>query len=186
VLRGRPYAGDNHEMVVSPDGQRIAFLRSNSPKASPAGGVAIFIMRSDGSALRRLTPYSLRAGDHPDWSPDGRWILFRSPDNGDFLDSQLYVIHPNGRGMRQVTHVSPTTQLLSASFSPNGSRIVYSRAGRAGQPDIFTARLDGDGIRRVTRTPLWDSAPDWGPQRDCRANGVSGPIARGSGQRGST
>ena len=121
-------------------------------------------MRSDGSGLRRLTPYSLRAGDHPDWSPDGRWILFRSPDNGDFLDSQLYVIHPNGRGMRQVTHVRPTTQLLSASFSPDGSRVVYSRAGRAGQPDIFTARLDGSGVHRVTRTPLWDSAPDWGPQ----------------------
>jgi Tol biopolymer transport system component len=164
VLRGRPYAADNHEMVVSPDGRRIAFVRTNSPLGRPAGEQAVFTMRLDGSHLRRVTPYALRAGDHPDWSPNGRWILFRSPDSGDFLGSQLYLVHPNGRGIRAATHVGAGTQLLSASFSPRGSRIVYARTGRAGQPDIFTARLHGRGVHQVTRTPLWESAPDWGPR----------------------
>jgi TolB protein len=165
VLRSRPFAGDNGEIVASPDGRRIAFVRHNSPLAEPAGGRAIFVMRSDGTHLRRITPWSLSAGDHPDWSPDGRWILFRSPDNGDFLNSQLYVIHPSGRGLRQVTHVSADTQLLSSSFSLNGKRIVYSQTGLGGQPDIFTIRVDGTDVHQVTHTPLWDSAPDWGPRR---------------------
>jgi len=164
VLRSRPFSGDNGQMVSSPDGRYIAFVRHNSPIAEPAGGEAIFVMRSNGSHLRRITPWSQRAGDHPDWSPDGHWILFRAPDNGDFLDSQLYVIHPNGSGLRQVTHVSAETMLLSSSFSPDGRRIVYSQTGRAGQPDIFTSRVDGGDVRQVTRTALWESAPDWGAQ----------------------
>ena len=162
VLRGRPFAGDNVQIVVSPDGTRIAFQRHNSPLAEPAGGIAVFVMRINGTHLRRITPWSLRAGDHPDWSPDGRWILVRSNEDGGFVDSQLYVVHPDGSGLRQITHVSADTMLLSASFSPNGARIVFSQTGDSGQPDIFTMRVDGSDVRQVTRTPLWESAPDWG------------------------
>ena len=164
VLRSRPFAGDNGQMVASPDGRRIAFVRHNSPLAEPAGGIAIFVMRSDGTHLRRITPWSLHAGDHPDWSPDGRWILFRSNEDGGFLNSQLYVIHPDGRGLRQVTHVSADTQLLSASFSPDGTRIVYSQTGTGGEPDIFTARIDGSDVRQVTRT-LSGTARQTGAQK---------------------
>jgi len=162
VLRSRPFAGDNVEMVASPNGRHIAFVRHNSPLAKPADGIAVFVMRVDGTHLRRVTASSMRAGDHPDWSPDGRWILFRSNDDGGFLNSQLYVIHPNGRGLRQITHVSADTMLLSSSFSPNGRRIVFSQTGTGGQPDIFTVRVDGSHVRQITTTPRWDSAPDWG------------------------
>lgn len=164
ILRSRPFAGDNVQMVASPNGRWIAFQRQNSPLVAPANGIATFVMRTNGTHLRRITPWSLNAGDHPDWSPDGRWILFRSNADGGFLNSQLYVIHPDGGGLRQVTHVSADTMLLSSSFSPDGTRIVYSRSGRAGQPDIFTIRVDGTHPRQLTRTPLWESAPDWGPE----------------------
>ena len=163
VLRSPPFTGDNTEVVASPDGRHLAFQRSNSPLAEPAGGVAVFVVGSDGSHLRRITPWSLQAGDHPDWSPDGRRILFRSNAEGDFTHSQLYVVRPDGRDLRQVTHVSPDTMLLSSSFSPDGTKIVYAQSGDDGQPDIFRARADGSHVRQVTHTPLWESAPDWGP-----------------------
>jgi Tol biopolymer transport system component len=166
VLRSRPFAGDNVEMVASPDGKHIAFRRQNSPLVAPADGIAVFVMRVDGTHLRRITPWSMRAGDHPDWSPDGQWILFRSNEDGGFLNSQLYVSHPNGSHLRAVTHVSADTMLLSSSFAPEGNRIVYASAGLADQPDIFTAGVDGGDVRQVTRTPLWESAPDWGSRAD--------------------
>jgi TolB protein len=172
VLRSRPFAGDNVEVVASPDGRQIAFQRSHSPLAEPADGIAVFVVRSDGSQLRRITPWSLRAGDHPDWSPDGRWILFRSNVDADFLDSQLYLVRPDGSRLRQVTHVSADTMLLSSSFSPDGTKIVYSQSGDNGEPDIFSARVDGSHARQLTHTPRWESAPDWGPAHGSVGGGL--------------
>jgi Tol biopolymer transport system component len=171
VLRSRPFATDNTEVVASPDGRQIAFQRTNSPLTEPPGGIAVFVMRSDGTHLRRITPWSLRAGDHPDWSPDGRSILFRSNVDEGFLNSQLYLVHPDGRRLRQVTHVSPDTMLLSSSFSPDGTRIVYSQTGDNNEPDIVTARVAGSHVQQITRTPRWESAPDWGPAGDRRPLG---------------
>jgi Tol biopolymer transport system component len=121
------------------------------------------VVRTDGSHLRRITPWALHAGDHPDWSPDGGRILFRSNVDQDFLNSQLYTVRPDGSRMRQITHVSADTMLLSSSFSPDGTGITYAQTGDNDQPDIFTARADGTDVRQVTHTPRWESAPDWGP-----------------------
>jgi Tol biopolymer transport system component len=53
--------------------------------------------------------------------------------------------------------------LTSSSFSPDGRRIVVGSAGVAGNADVYTMAADGSGLHPLTRTRLWDSAPDWGP-----------------------
>jgi Tol biopolymer transport system component len=111
-------------------------------------------------AARRVTPWRLDAGDHPDWSPDGRRILFRFAA-GD-LGGNLYTVRPDGTAVEQLTRFPLTDEVLSSS-SPDGRWIVFSRTGRGGLPDLFVMRSDGTDPRQLTRTPRWDSAPDWGP-----------------------
>ena len=38
-------------------------------------------------------------------------------------------------------------------------------SGIGGQADVWTIGIDSSGLAPVTRTPLWDSAPDWGPTK---------------------
>jgi TolB protein len=147
----------------SPDGRSLVVVRHNVT-AKPAGGQALFTVNADGSRLRRLTSYPLRAGDGADWSPDGSQILFRSPETENFLDSNIFTIHPDGTGLRQVTHVARPTKVYSASFAPDGTAITLGLTGINGQADVYTIRVDGTGLTPVTRTGSWDSAPDWGPR----------------------
>jgi TolB protein len=161
LIRSRPYSGDYASAQFSPDGTRFLYTRENSPLTQPAGGHALFVARADGSGQRRITPWSLDAGDNPDWSPNGRLIVFRSPSHS-FEGSQVYVVRPDGSGLRQLTRFKPGTSVLSYSFSPDGKWITLSKSGRGGQPDIFVMRANGTQIRPVTRSTLWDSAPDWG------------------------
>jgi Tol biopolymer transport system component len=145
----------------SPDGKQIVFVRHNV-SAKPAGAQAVFVAGADGRGRHRVTPYKLKAGDGPDWSPDGSQILFRSPETENFLGCDIWTIHPDGTGLRQVTHAGAKTKVYSASFSPDGTAITLGMSGVRGQADVFTIGIDGTGLAPVTRTPLWDSAPDWG------------------------
>jgi Tol biopolymer transport system component len=146
----------------SPDGKRIVFVRHNVT-AKPAGKQAVYTVKANGKGLRRVTPYKLVAGDGPDWSPDGAWILFRSPESEDFLNSDIWVSHPDGTGLHRVTHAGHGVRVYSASFSPDGTHVTVGMSGVDDQADVYTIGVDGTALTPVTRTSQWDSAPDWGP-----------------------
>ena len=111
-------------------------------------------------------PWALGAGDHPGFSPDGSEILFRSFDGQeDSKQSDFWTVHPDGSALTRLTHVPEGTTMLSASYSPDGAWIVHATDGVDGNADIFVMRADGTGNQPVTRSKLWDSAPDWGPAR---------------------
>jgi len=199
ILRMPPYRADANNPQLSPDGRTIVFEEHTSPLAHPRLSQAVFTVRANGRGVRRVTPWRLRGGDGPDWARDGSRILFRSnADVGDFEKSQLYTIRPDGRGLTRLTHVGGGTKLLSASFSPDGTRIVFAMAPKGQLPDLYTMATDGSDIQQVTHSPQWDSRPDWGPQPAAdtargavrpshAANGVNrrraATITRGGGQR---
>ena len=165
VLQLGDYTGDTNYPQFSPDGKQLVFEQANSRLGNPANSRAVFVVGVDGTGLKRLTPWSMSAGDGPDWSPDGSWILFRSNVEVSGKQSQINVVRPDGTGFKRLTHFKPGTTVLSATFSPDGKWIVLSAAGKAGQPDIYVMRANGTALRPVTRTSIWDSAPDWGSAR---------------------
>jgi Tol biopolymer transport system component len=147
----------------SPEGDRVLFERENLGRRRPKDARAIFVVNVDGSGISRITPWNLSAGD-PDWSADGKWILFGSNEHLN-EKSQLYVIHPDGTGLKQLTHLRKGTLGASAAFSPDGRWIVFGASGVGGNLDVYIMRADGTGVRAVTRTRLFDSTADWASAR---------------------
>jgi serine/threonine protein kinase/Tol biopolymer transport system component len=96
---------------VSPDGQWIAFY-SSVPQED------IFVVRADGTELRRLTddPFKDRV---PQWSPDGSRLLFYSNRSGVY---QAWAIHPDGGGLEELTRI-PSPGLVYPIWSPDGRRL---------------------------------------------------------------
>ena len=143
------------------------FQRNNVRGATPSDGVALWTITLATGCEKRITPWDLRAGDTPDWSPDGRRILFRS--NFDYLENvsaNLYTIRPNGTQLQQLTfEQGGTVNYLGSSYSPDGKMITMGRRPATGgvNADVFVMRADGSNIRPVTATVLYDSYPDWGP-----------------------
>ncbi len=137
---------------------------------SPKAGSRIWTINLRSGRERRITPYDLLAGDTPDWSPDGRRILFHSNFGGPpDVSANLYSIGANGTGLRQLTfYEGGEVNVLGSSYSPDGRKIVYARRPATGgtNADIFIIRVDGTRERPLTQTLLYDSFPDWGPRRD--------------------
>ena len=156
VTAAKPFSADVAHPSWSPDGKQLVFAVGNSPTGDPANSRALFVVNFDGSGLRQLTPWSLDAGDRPDWSPDGKLILFRAPAKND--RGNLYTINPDGSGLKQLTHY-PGNVVVTGSFSPDGKWITFAKSA-----NVVVMRVDGTGVRQITQgVSAW--APDWGPAR---------------------
>jgi Tol biopolymer transport system component len=157
---------DDDMAAWSPDGTKVAFVR-HLAQPQPHGRTAIFVIGTDGSGERQLTSWALNAGDHPDWSPDGTRILFRSNSRSGpaGAPSNIYTIGADGTRVTQLTHARVGTGYLSSSFSPDGKWITFGMSRGTGKKQtaaVYVMRTNGTGIRAVTKSKLWDSAPDWG------------------------
>ncbi|CAD6207592.1 unnamed protein product [Miscanthus lutarioriparius] len=157
----------------SPDGKWVVFRSGRS------GHKNLYIMDAeDGEAggIRRLTegPWS---DTMCNWSPDGEWIAFASdrhnPGSGSFA---IYMVHPNGTGLRRVVHSADGGRTNHPWFSPDSKTLVFTSdyAAVSAEPisnphhyqpygEIFTVNIDGSGIRRLTHNSFEDGTPSWTP-----------------------
>jgi TolB protein len=144
----------------SPDGKRIAFIRTIDETK-----VALFTVKASGGALKQLTPWSRGVAAKIDWSPDGSLIVFSSPQfnpGPKGVSSNVYTIHPDGTGLTQLTHDTGGKVHDGAdSFSPDGKKIVYIN-NSTGAFQVYTMNLDGSGVTRLTNATDAHWA-NWGP-----------------------
>ncbi|KAF5735487.1 hypothetical protein HS088_TW15G00994 [Tripterygium wilfordii] len=157
----------------SPDGKWVVFRSGRS------GHKNLYIMdavNGESVSLSRLTK-----GPWTDtmcsWSPDGDLIAFASdrenPGSGSF---ELYLIHPNGTGLRKLIQSGSAGRTNHPCFSPDGKTLVFTSdyGGISAEPisnphhyqpygEIFTIKLDGSDLTRLTYNSYEDGTPTWSP-----------------------
>jgi Tol biopolymer transport system component len=158
-----PFAMDVLRPAWSPNGKQLVFEAHNLAAADPPNRHALFIINADGSGLRQLTDWNLNAGDDPDWSPDGRLILFRTISIANRHHGNLYTIRPDGSALKKLTRYASPKPVLSGSFSPDGHWITLTRFTDGPYPAVYVMRANGTATRRVT-SDTGTYEPDWGPR----------------------
>jgi Tol biopolymer transport system component len=120
---------------LSPDGRWIAVTRADQP--SSAGDVWLI-------DVERGTPTRLtndRADDNtPVWSPDGKYIAFRSNRKGQF---DLYRRASGGAAVDELLFESPDPK-TPTGFSPDGKLLLFNRQMGATRTDIWALPMTGD------------------------------------------
>jgi Tol biopolymer transport system component len=148
---------------------KIAFItvvpRANLPKGY-AWLAEVNVMNADGSGKRTLTRTAWNFLP-PSWSPDGRRIAFerrldatRWKGQCGGCDVEVYVMNADGTGQRNLTH-SPATEDSGPTWSPDGRKIVFGKAGAQtpGLREIWVMNPDGSGQQRLAD----GGQPAWSP-----------------------
>ncbi len=146
----------------SPDGSQIVFVRQSTiwDGVEARTDRNIFVINSDGENLQQLTS-SASYDDFPDWSPDGKQIVFSSDRDGDY---EIFLMTSSGSHVRQLTNNDSGDYF--PHWSPDGSQIIFS-SHRYGISNIFLLEVDSNHIEQITDTGDCDFInPNWSPNGD--------------------
>lgn len=170
----------------SRDGKNIAFHASASGKGKLITGLPgaaaddsdIFILNVDDflskkSAAKNITNNPDAVDDDPDWSPDGKKIVFTShavtDDQSNPVSAEIYIMDANGKGKPRRLTIN-TEEERAPDWSPDGKSILYScRKGDAmeGRPyptfEICIMNADGSGQKRITNNRVAELSLSWLP-----------------------
>ena len=99
-----------------------------------SGALRLILIRPDGTGEHQLLPDSAGLKQtHPDWSPDGRRIVFLQGDK------QIWTVEADGSHLSQVAVPCDTTcqNLDSPVWSPDGRAIAYVRLDQPSGKDPY-------------------------------------------------
>jgi Tol biopolymer transport system component len=166
--------GYDAEGSWSPDGEHILFASNRHAYEGKLSDkekeilsrdesyfMDLYVMRSDGSEVRRLTDTPGYDGG-PFYSHDGSMITWRrfTPDGG---SAEVYVANADGSGARPVTRLGAMS--WAPYFHPSGDYIIFA-TNLQGFQNFELYIVDTDGKRdpvRVTYSDGFDGLPVFSP-----------------------
>lgn len=138
-----------------PTGKRIVFLALVDTKRVGGRRADVFVMKADGSHVRRLT-HSPAGEFSPAFTADGKQIAYS-------LRGKTYLIPSNGKGERVELTAALPSGGVGATFSSDGAKVAVT-SSEGGDSDIFVMNADGSDPVNVTAASADDEySPDFSP-----------------------
>jgi TolB protein len=153
-LRRGDGCGCNFKPVWSPDGTKIAFLRTDRPandEELSETEAEIAVMNADGTDLITVTS-DRRMRDALDWSNDGTKFVY-AYWNRTTRDHVIAVANADGSGPRDIA------KGYEPEWSPTGHAIVFNTLPPDGRSAVYVVNPDGTGLRELGL----GADPTWSP-----------------------
>ena len=150
----------------SPDGSRLAFIRTVTGPTPTARSAELFVLDVGGGAPPVLLAGAGWGSDPPDWSPDGTQIAVTRM-SVQSTSAAVVVVNSDGTGTATIPTPPGYTHSQQPAWSPDGTVIASNGFHSLGAipSDVLVRNADGSGaITNLTSSPAWDRDPVWQPR----------------------
>lgn len=142
---------------------KILFMRSTLETFE----YQIYSISPDGENQRMVSDLILWSSASPSVSPDGLKVAFRRTESvGQSSINEpgdIWVMNADGTGLHQLTNNALAND-FNPVWSPDGSKIAFSRSSPGAIPDIFVMNADGSDVVNLTNSNSTnDAQPFWSP-----------------------
>ena len=135
--------GSNRAPVWSPDGARLAYVRSRE------GACDLMSVSALGGAPRRMAPCASRSA-RVSWSADGKWLAVTRPFGRSGHAGRIGLVSLVGEPARDLTDEDGDFTDSSPAFSPDGREVAFMRWRTDSVGDLHVVPAAGGAARRLT------------------------------------
>jgi len=140
--------GGPDDFAASPDGKEVAFVRNDDAEPAFSTNAELYVMPVAGGPARKVAGSPGYDGA-PLYSPDGRWLAFRSQQRAGYeSDRWRLQVYDRASGAVHTLTEELDRQVEGFAWSPD-SRTLYFNAAEAGREPIFSVPAAGGAIKKV-------------------------------------
>jgi dipeptidyl aminopeptidase/acylaminoacyl peptidase len=146
-----PYAASsNIDYAFSPDSREIAYLRNPDRIEAISTNSDIYIVPVDGGAAKDITVTNRGYDVSPIYTPDGKYIIFRSEATAGFEADRWRIMRYNRSTGETVELTRGFDQQVDEMTLSRDGRTIYFVAGENGVNPIFSLPVEPDLSLRIT------------------------------------
>jgi dipeptidyl aminopeptidase/acylaminoacyl peptidase len=141
--------GGPTDYAFSPDSKELAFVRNTDKVEAASTNSDIFLVTVGGGEPKRITGTNMGADASPLYSPDGRYIAYRSQATAGYESDRFrLMLYDRQSGQSRSISESLDSNVEGFVFSPDSQRIYFA-AGERGHQPIYAVTVPGGSISKL-------------------------------------
>jgi dipeptidyl aminopeptidase/acylaminoacyl peptidase len=142
--------GGPTDYAFSPDSKELAFARNTDKVGATSTNNDIFVVTSSGGAPRNITGDNKGSDQSPQYSPDGRYIAYRSQQTAGFESDRWRLMLYDRQAQRSRELLSNFDAYVDSFTFSADSKFIYFTSGERGRAPIYVASVaDGRASKLV-------------------------------------
>src|SRR2546423_3743307 len=137
------------DYAFSPDSKELAFARNTEKVEATSTNADIFVVPVTGGEAKRITGSNPGADLSPQYSPDGRYLAYRSQARAGY-ESDIWRLTVYDRQTNQARSLTDQldSSVESLTFAPDGQKI-YLAALERGRQFVYSVGIAGGAVSKV-------------------------------------
>jgi len=141
--------GDPTDYAFSPDSKEFAFARNTDKVEAVSTNADVFVVPVTGGEARRITGDNRGADKTPRYSPDGRYLAYRSQATSGFeSDRWRLMLYDRQGGATRELLPRLDAYVDDFTFAPDG-RSIYFVSGERGDEPVYNVPVADGSMRKL-------------------------------------